>query len=514
MHLGFARLFYICVYNLHHEFLRWEIRINGAVVFGGVKRVFHKLRVNIFRVFARAFCSARRGKIIYNISSVKRFCLVKKRLYALVPAWLGLVFIPVLHNKLSGICTAGAQCQRIGRDRDLLYPAGKIQPGIFICKFSPVRHFTAADQIDLSACFIQLRHPIFTKPHVWRFGYVMEKQVVKALFIFFAAVILKLKNDRFARILTQKVIAGVQHVIQIHLLAKLVGRGKYFRNAVHHFQPVAIALHPDIQRSDPKHQLRIDRQILCFAYVRKLHVFGYTVMRAGNGKGQQIPLSVYIRHPVFQFHKIPLFNTALYAQASFFKAVLRQAPFCLLGYYNIFCPFHQSLKKEIRFSIMNIYKLWVVLGRRGSMILLEKKGVITPDMDKTNIAFNFDVPDGVSALNMDFSYSPKTLDDESAAVRLISSALEQYLGTDHGKDPRDFLPVKNLITVSVDDPLGYRGAAHRQPNEQHIVIGGAETSPGFTKGAVSSGTWRVVLNVHCCVCDAAYNLKISGRTVQ
>ena len=148
------------------------------------------------------------------------------------------------------------------------------------------------------------------------------------------------------------------------------------------------------------------------------------------------------------------------------------------------------------------------------MILLEKKGVITPDMDKTNIAFSFDVPDGVSALNMDFSYSPKTLDDESAAVRLISSALEQYLGTDHGKDPRDFLPVKNLITVSVDDPLGYRGAAHRQPNEQHIVIGRAETSPGFTKGAVSSGTWRVVLNVHCCVCDAAYNLKISGCTVQ
>ena len=163
---------------------------------------------------------------------------------------------------------------------------------------------------------------------------------------------------------------------------------------------------------------------------------------------------------------------------------------------------------------MNIYKLWVVLGRRGSMILLKKKGVITPDMDKTNIAFSFDVPYGVSALNMDFSYSPKTLDDESAAVRLISSALEQYLGTDHGKDPRDFLPVKNLITVSVDDPLGYRGAAHRQPNEQHIVIGGAETSPGFTKGAVSSGTWRVVLNVHCCVCDAAYNLKISGGTVR
>ncbi len=144
------------------------------------------------------------------------------------------------------------------------------------------------------------------------------------------------------------------------------------------------------------------------------------------------------------------------------------------------------------------------------MTIFEKQGVITPAQDKTNISFAFEVPAGVAELHIDYSYAPKIMEDEDAAVRMISDALEKYLGSENGKDPRDFLPVKNLITVSVDDPAGYRGAAHRQPNEQHIVIGTAKTTPGFTKGAVRSGSWRVMLNVHCCACDVNYSLKISG----
>lgn len=144
------------------------------------------------------------------------------------------------------------------------------------------------------------------------------------------------------------------------------------------------------------------------------------------------------------------------------------------------------------------------------MILFEKQGVITPAQDKTNISFEFEVPQGVSVLDIDFSYFPKTLEDEGSAVDIISSALEKYLGKDNGKDPRDFLPVKNLITLSADDPFGYRGAAHRQPNEQHIVLAEEKSTPGFLNREVRLGKWNIMLNVHCCVCDVSFNLKISG----
>lgn len=151
-----------------------------------------------------------------------------------------------------------------------------------------------------------------------------------------------------------------------------------------------------------------------------------------------------------------------------------------------------------------------IYKRRNAMIIFEKQGVITPAQDKTNLSFEFEVPRGVSALFIDFSYSPKTLDDEEAAVSAVSAALEKYLGKDNGKDPHDFLPVNNLVTLSADDPLGYRGVAHRQPNEQHIVLAEESSTPGFLNREVFSGKWRIMLNVHCCVCEAHYRLKISG----
>ena len=150
------------------------------------------------------------------------------------------------------------------------------------------------------------------------------------------------------------------------------------------------------------------------------------------------------------------------------------------------------------------------MKRRLVMSIFEKRGTITPAQDKTNISFAFDVPKGVSALNIDFSYSPKTLENEEEAFRLVSDALNKYFGADNGKDPHAFLPVKNLITVSLDDPNGYRGAAHRQPNEQHLVIAAEGSSPGFLNREVPAGSWRVMLNVHCCACDVDYILKIGG----
>lgn len=144
------------------------------------------------------------------------------------------------------------------------------------------------------------------------------------------------------------------------------------------------------------------------------------------------------------------------------------------------------------------------------MIIFEKKGKVTPDNDKTNIAYDFEVPEGTKKLVIEYAYSPKELEDRQKALELIRRELENYLGNNNEK-AENYLPVKNLITLSLDENGKYRGAAHRQPNSQKIEISAESCTPGFTKGAPESGKWRIVLNVHCCVRDVDYEIKISSE---
>lgn len=145
------------------------------------------------------------------------------------------------------------------------------------------------------------------------------------------------------------------------------------------------------------------------------------------------------------------------------------------------------------------------------MLIFEKKGRITPLDDKTNISFCFYVPQGISKLIIDYSYSPKEFEDKEAAIALINERLAKYLGAGHSENAEDYLPVKNLITLSLDENGKYRGAAHRQANQQHHEIAAASASVGFEKGTIESGEWRIVFNVHCCACDVDFEIKVSGE---
>lgn len=145
------------------------------------------------------------------------------------------------------------------------------------------------------------------------------------------------------------------------------------------------------------------------------------------------------------------------------------------------------------------------------MILLEKHDQIMPKADKTNIVLPFDVPAQVKALQIEYQYTPKTCENEQAAVELIKKALAQYGENLLDKDPYHYLPVNNLVTLSLDSPAGYRGAAHRQPNKQFHHISAAGASPGFLPGVIDPGRWQVVLNVHCAACPIQYTITVTGE---
>ncbi|MCM1286298.1 MAG: hypothetical protein NC213_08710 [Acetobacter sp.] len=144
------------------------------------------------------------------------------------------------------------------------------------------------------------------------------------------------------------------------------------------------------------------------------------------------------------------------------------------------------------------------------MLIFSTKGRITTANDKTNLIHRFDVPENMKSLKIKYSYSPKILENREKAVEIIKSTYEKYDEILRGR-PAEYLPVKNLITLSVDCNGRYIGAAHRQDNEQEHVISSEFSSCGFIKTEVEAGEWDIMLNVHSVSCNVDYVIEVEGE---
>ncbi|MDD6658850.1 MAG: hypothetical protein PUE60_02105 [Eubacteriales bacterium] len=144
------------------------------------------------------------------------------------------------------------------------------------------------------------------------------------------------------------------------------------------------------------------------------------------------------------------------------------------------------------------------------MILLNAKGKITLHNNKTNLIHRFDVPNGLKALKISFEYSPKTLENREKAIEEVKVCLEKYDEVFDGK-PADYLPIKNLVTLSLDANGRYIGAAHRQSNKQEHIISADKSSVGFIKTEIEQGEWDIMLNVHSVSCDIDYKIIVEGE---
>jgi hypothetical protein len=143
------------------------------------------------------------------------------------------------------------------------------------------------------------------------------------------------------------------------------------------------------------------------------------------------------------------------------------------------------------------------------MLLLNTKGRVTTANDKTNLIHKFDVPEGIKELKITYKYSPKTLEDREKAVTIVRNCFDKYDEELVGR-PADYLPVKNLVTLSIDGCGAYRGAAHRQSNDQLLTISKDYATPGLIKGDICAGEWDIILNVHSVSCDVDYTIEIKG----
>ena len=84
-----------------------------------------------------------------------------------------------------------------------------------------------------------------------------------------------------------------------------------------------------------------------------------------------------------------------------------------------------------------------------------------------------------------------------------AQALEVGLAYDRGGE----LP-HSLVTLSLFDPRGFRGAGHRFAPRQRIHVAPGAATPGFVRGPIPAGKWTVEVDIHCVVAAGRYQLTV------
>lgn len=147
-------------------------------------------------------------------------------------------------------------------------------------------------------------------------------------------------------------------------------------------------------------------------------------------------------------------------------------------------------------------------------LIYTKEMLLHPIDSKTNISLPFLVEDDYERLEIHFSYTPKELEDKEQARKYIDEGMAKYAPGSYRagyKNWEAYLPVYNLITLSLDSPDGYVGCAHRHNPEQIHILSKTASSPGFAAQEPVHGNWQAIINVHALVTDeCTCTLKIFG----
>jgi len=132
-----------------------------------------------------------------------------------------------------------------------------------------------------------------------------------------------------------------------------------------------------------------------------------------------------------------------------------------------------------------------------SKILCRQSMKYTTSDRRSETDVYFEAPPGLAALLVRFSYFPKNTDDHAICKPLIDGCFDLYWNTGLPRpDWREFLPLDNLITISLDHEGCFAGCAHRHAKEQCHVISAAHSSPGFHLQPALEGRWRAVISLH------------------
>ncbi len=92
---------------------------------------------------------------------------------------------------------------------------------------------------------------------------------------------------------------------------------------------------------------------------------------------------------------------------------------------------------------------------------------LTANDVKRHIPHHFDLPPGCQRLTIRLTFEPVTVDG-----------------------------IRNMLTLTLFDPNGFRGAGHRGGNEHVVQMDGGSATPGYAPGPLPAGPWIVQIDTH------------------
>lgn len=150
------------------------------------------------------------------------------------------------------------------------------------------------------------------------------------------------------------------------------------------------------------------------------------------------------------------------------------------------------------------------------MVLFEQDYCWSPQDAQHDVPFAFTCPDGTAEIRLYFTFSP----GKETADEICRPAVEKALARYYDCYPRElqpmqadrFLPVKNLITISLDKDGRYIGNAHRWDTNQEHILTTTSASRGFTPPDRLDGPWSGMLHLHEIISPVCRGtLRIEGR---
>ncbi len=147
-------------------------------------------------------------------------------------------------------------------------------------------------------------------------------------------------------------------------------------------------------------------------------------------------------------------------------------------------------------------------------VLLSKKGKLFTEDTRTNKYFYFDIDEDFEKLVINYSYSPKIIEDKEVTKREAFAAVDKYMPEERknlAKKWADNLPViKNLTTLTTFFEDEFVGCKHYQDNNCVFYISKNDSSKGYLHKEIEKGKWRVAINCHAVIGTVDYDLEVLG----
>ncbi|KGR78010.1 CehA/McbA family metallohydrolase [Ureibacillus manganicus] len=115
---------------------------------------------------------------------------------------------------------------------------------------------------------------------------------------------------------------------------------------------------------------------------------------------------------------------------------------------------------------------------------------MTQSAHQAHLVYRVYVPNNLSEIQVRFQYGP-IVETDQVMIRqaVVREGLSESL-------VQDETTVRNLLTVSINDPGNIRGAHHFFAEDQLIIINEEKATEGFLAGKIQEGFWEFIISGH------------------